>query len=76
MKWNEPVVMAILPDHPTPVEMRIHVNEPVPFIIYHKGIKPDSVKTYDEYSVINGAYGTIDSRQFMKKLFEFSLNNS
>lgn len=76
MKWDEPVVMAILPDHPTPVEMRIHVNEPVPFIIYHKGIEPDSVKTYDEYSVINGAYGTIDSRQFMEKLFEFSLNNS
>ncbi len=76
MKWDEPVVMAILPDHPTPVEMRIHVNEPVPFIIYHKGIEPDSVKTYDEYSVINGAYGTIDSRQFMEKLFEYSLNNS
>jgi len=24
----------VLPDHPTPIEMRTHSNEPVPFVIY------------------------------------------
>ena len=28
-KWAEPVCIAILPDHLTPVEMRIHVGQPV-----------------------------------------------
>ena len=34
-QMQEPVCIAVLPDHPTPVEQRIHVNEPVPslFII-------------------------------------------
>ncbi len=25
-KWDEPVCIAILPDHPTPVEIRTHVE--------------------------------------------------
>ena len=33
--WQEPVCIAILPDHLTPVEMRIHVGKPVPFLIWH-----------------------------------------
>ena len=33
--WDEPVCIAVLPDHPTPVEIRTHVKEPVPFIIYY-----------------------------------------
>lgn len=35
--WKEPVCIALLPDHPTPVEMRTHVNEPVPFLVYYPG---------------------------------------
>ena len=47
--WTDtPVCIAILPDHPTPVELRVHVAEPVPFIIWHPGITPDGVETYDE----------------------------
>ncbi|MBR0270280.1 MAG: cofactor-independent phosphoglycerate mutase, partial [Prevotella sp.] len=47
-QWDEPVCIAVLPDHPTPVEVRTHVSEPVPFLIYYKGIEPDSVSSYDE----------------------------
>lgn len=66
MKWDEPVCIAVLPDHPTPVELRIHVNEPVPFIIWHKGIEPDSVSQYDEDSCKNGEYGTLRLQEFMQ----------
>lgn len=64
--WQEPVCMAILPDHPTPVEIRTHVDEPVPFIIYHHGISPDAVETYSELSCVNGAYGLLRLDEFMK----------
>lgn len=66
MTWDEPVCIAILPDHPTPVELRIHVNEPVPFIIWHNGIDADCVQKYDEDSVKQGAYGTLKLQEFMK----------
>ena len=64
-KWNEPVCFAILPDHPTPVEVRTHVKEPVPFIIYYPGIEPDEVETYDEASCVRGYYGLLQLQEFM-----------
>lgn len=66
--WDEPVCIAVLPDHYTPVEMRIHVGEPVPFIIYYPGIEADSVETYDEYTCVNGSYGVLRLQQFMQTL--------
>jgi len=65
-QMSEPVAIAILPDHPTPVEQRIHVNEPVPFLIYYKGIEPDEVEHYDEVSCVNGSYGLLHLEQFMQ----------
>ncbi len=67
---DEDVCVAILPDHPTPVEMRIHVNEPVPFIIWHKGIIPDEVQHYDEESCVSGSYGLLRLNEFMNELMK------
>lgn len=69
--WTDtPVCIAILPDHPTPVELRIHVAEPVPFIIWHPGITPDGVETYDEVSCVSGSYGLLRFEEFMNKFME------
>lgn len=67
---GEPVSIALLPDHPTPVEIRTHVNEPVPFAIWHKGITADNVKTFDEVSCVNGAFGMLKLEEFMKTFLE------
>lgn len=64
--WDEPVCIAVLPDHPTPVEIRTHVKEPVPFLIWYRGIEPDSVQTYDEVSCVGGAYGMLHLNEFME----------
>ena len=69
-KMTEPVCIAILPDHPTPVEQRIHVNEPVPFLIYYKGIEPDEVEHYDEESCVSGSYGLLRLNEFMQRFME------
>lgn len=66
-KWDEEVCIALLPDHPTPVEIRTHVAEPVPFVIWHRGIEPDNVYQYDENSVMNGSYGLLRLEQFMQE---------
>ncbi len=65
-QMDEPVCIAVLPDHPTPVELRIHVSEPVPFLIWYKGIEPDDVQHYDEVSCATGAYGLLRLEQFMQ----------
>lgn len=67
-KWNEPVCITLLPDHPTPVELRIHVAEPVPFLIWYPGIQPDKVEHYDEVSCVTGSYGLLRLQQFMQTL--------
>ena len=64
--WDEPVCIAVMPDHPTPVEIRTHVKEPVPFEIWYPGIEPDSVQTYDEVSCVQGSYGLLRLQEFMQ----------
>ena len=65
---DEPVCIAVLPDHLTPVEMRIHVGQPVPFLIWHRGIEPDSVQQYDEVSCVSGSFGLLKLNEFMQAL--------
>ena len=69
-KWDEPVTIAILPDHPTPCRTKTHTNAPVPFVILKPGQAPDAVQVYDEFSVAKGGYGLLQPDEFMKKLFE------
>lgn len=64
-RWDEPVAIAVMPDHPTPVEVRTHVKEPVPFLVWHRGIEPDDVQVYDEVSCVSGAYGMLHLTEFM-----------
>lgn len=63
--WDEPVAIAVLPDHPTPCELRTHTAEPIPFLIYYSGIEPDNVSTYDEVACQKGEYGLLDKDEFM-----------
>ena len=55
-QWDEPVAIAILPDHPTPCSLRTHTGDPVPFLIRKPGQAPDAVTRYDEFSVLQGTY--------------------
>ena len=67
-KWDEPVAIAVLPDHPTPCAIRTHTNTPVPFLIYKPGQEPDSVTRFDEFSVLEGKYGILEKDEFIKEL--------
>jgi len=64
--WEEPVTIAILPDHPTYCRTKTHVNEPVPFLIYRPGVEPDAVEVYDEFAARKGAYGLLKDDEFIK----------
>ena len=66
-KWEEPVSIAVLPDHPTPCAHRTHTNEPIPFLIYYPGIEPDAVQTFDEVAAVSGSYGLLEGEGFIRE---------
>jgi 2,3-bisphosphoglycerate-independent phosphoglycerate mutase len=66
---NGEVSLALLPDHPTPCELRTHTSDPVPFFIIKPGQTPDDVKTFDEFSVKNGSLGILKDGEVLEKLF-------
>ncbi|WP_276868486.1 cofactor-independent phosphoglycerate mutase [Bacteroides heparinolyticus] len=67
---EEPVAIALLPDHPTPCEIRTHTAEPVPFLIWHRGIEPDGVQTFDEVAACNGSYGLLKEDEFINEFMK------
>lgn len=53
-RWGDYKVM-VLPDHPTPLRLRTHADDPVPFVIYsHKGGHASKVRGFDEEQAKKG----------------------
>ncbi|MBQ8856767.1 MAG: cofactor-independent phosphoglycerate mutase [Lachnospiraceae bacterium] len=46
--------MLILPDHPTPIEVRTHTSEPVPYLLYDSTKKQDNDWQYSEKCAADG----------------------
>ena len=57
--------MAIMADHPTPIKIRAHAADPVPFSIYSTKDQKDEVKCFDEKSAENGSLGLLEGYNFM-----------
>ena len=69
--WNEPVRIAMLPDHPTPCRLRTHSMTPVPFFIWEPGsVKADTVETWNEDTAFDGRLGLLKGDQFIKTFFQ------
>ena len=60
--------ICLLPDHATPISIRTHSNEPVPFAMMGKGIEQDGVRAFDEETAKRGGYGEVDGVELMELL--------
>jgi 2,3-bisphosphoglycerate-independent phosphoglycerate mutase len=40
--------VLVMPDHPTPIKLRTHTGDPVPYLIWGKGIKPGTAARFTE----------------------------
>lgn len=56
--------MAVLPDHPTPIKLKIHTPDPIPFVICGPGMEGEG-KKFDETSGGKGSLGLINGHEFM-----------
>jgi 2,3-bisphosphoglycerate-independent phosphoglycerate mutase len=60
--------VAVLPDHPTPVETGAHASDPVPVALWRPGEKADSVQGYDEEQVKRGSLGLLRGDAFIRRV--------
>ncbi len=57
---TEPFTILILPDHPTPISLKTHTRDPIPFAIYSTDkADQDETETFDEESVKKGSMGLV-----------------
>lgn len=59
--------IAVLPDHPTPIRVKTHTCDPVPFAIL--GLKTDKCSGFSEKQAASGIFGEINSTEFLPLLF-------
>jgi 2,3-bisphosphoglycerate-independent phosphoglycerate mutase len=60
-------VLAVLPDHPTPIRIKTHSREPVPFVIWGKG--KDATTQFSEREAQKGSFWMKDAPEFLSFLF-------
>ncbi len=59
-------VIALLPDHPTPLALKTHTSDPVPFAV--TGLGTDDVDSYSENAAEKGSFGLMDALDFILML--------
>ncbi|MFA7695715.1 MAG: cofactor-independent phosphoglycerate mutase [Methanoregula sp.] len=60
-------IVAVLPDHPTPIRTKTHSREPVPFVVTGKGT--DNITHFSEKEARVGMFGTKEATDFLSFLF-------
>jgi 2,3-bisphosphoglycerate-independent phosphoglycerate mutase len=59
--------IVVLPDHPTPVRVKTHTADPVPFAI--SGLSKDHTTRFSEKEALNGVYGLMNGTDLLPLLF-------
>lgn len=73
--WNylknsgEDYKIMILPDHPTPISLRTHTSEPVPFLIYDSRHPYKCGANFDEESALNSGVYIDEGCKLLPQLF-------
>jgi len=62
--------VLLLPDHATPISIKTHSRDPVPFAIMGKGIEPDDVERFDEQAAKRGGYGLVEATRLVGMMTE------
>jgi 2,3-bisphosphoglycerate-independent phosphoglycerate mutase len=63
--------LMVLPDHPTPLSLRTHTADPVPYIIYRKSShKPSGIQGYDEFEAQRTGIFIEQGHKLMDRFFQ------
>ena len=60
--------VLLMPDHRTPIPLRTHTHDPVPFAVLSSNGVGDEVTEYNEFSVEKGSLGMVKGHRIMNYL--------
>ncbi len=70
-EMGEDFTMLICPDHPTPIAIKTHTSDPVPYLIYRSNDEQGSIATaYDEEQAKSTGIYVAEGYQLMQKLLK------
>jgi 2,3-bisphosphoglycerate-independent phosphoglycerate mutase len=69
------LALAVLPDHPVPIDLRRHTRAPVPVMFVHPGVGSDNAGRerpllYNERDAAEGSLGLLEKDGVMRRLFQ------
>ncbi len=62
--------MIVLPDHPTPICVRTHTSDPVPYMLYDSTDKQSNTWNYNEKEATCGGIFVAKGHEIINRLFE------
>ncbi len=70
--FDEDFRILLMPDHATPVSLKVHTKEPVPFAIYDSRTNKNAKERrgFDEKSASEGELGVVDALNLMNMLLK------
>lgn len=80
MRKFDDYAVLIMPDHPTPVSIRTHTADPVPFCIFGKGFTPErfpgvkKAESYSESSALSTGLFVNDAHRLVEIILSGKLN--
>ena len=67
---DEEFKAAILPDHPTPIDVGTHTRDDVPIIMYSSNKSGDDCTSFDEDNVLKGSISKKEGYKLMQRLID------
>jgi 2,3-bisphosphoglycerate-independent phosphoglycerate mutase len=67
---DESTLVVITADHTTPVSLREHSGDPVPFLIHGRGVRTDRTDAFNEFVAATGGINRIRGRDLMPTLLD------
>jgi 2,3-bisphosphoglycerate-independent phosphoglycerate mutase len=67
---GEEFTIAVLPDHLTPISIKTHAKDPVPFAVCSPNESKGDGTKFDEFSAKEGSAGRLECEEFMRFLLK------
>lgn len=67
--------VSILPDHATPIYVKTHTVDPIPYAMCSTAGNKDNASQYNEYSAKRGSLGTMEGYKFMDNFLKITSEN-
>jgi 2,3-bisphosphoglycerate-independent phosphoglycerate mutase len=69
-EMNEPFRLLFMPDHPTPISIKTHSSDPVPFLLYDCRVKEKAAQRFTEKAALATGLFIEDGYTILKKLLQ------